>query len=230
MYCVHCGVKLADSERKCPLCGTMAYHPDIPRQVGKPLYPKDRMPGAEVHPKVLPVFVMLLFFLPLTITLLSDLRIHGGVTWSGYVVGGLLLGYVWIGLPLWFRKPNPVVFVPCGFAAAGLYLLYIDLATQGGWFLSFALPVTFGIGLIVTAVVTLMRYIHRGRLYILGGAVMALGVMVQLIEVLICITFQRSFVAWSSYSLLTALAIGGFLIYLAVSKAARETMERKLFI
>lgn len=230
MYCVKCGVALAASESKCPLCGTAVFHPEVSREAGEPLYPKDRIPAAEVHPKVLPVVVMILFVLPLLITLLSDLRINSTVTWSGFVIGGLLVGYVCVGLPCWFRKPNPVIFVPCGFAAATLYLLYIDLATGGSWFLSLAFPVTGGVGIIVTAVVTLLRYVHRGRLYILGGATMALGGMVMLIEFLICLTFDRGFVGWSLYSLVTALLLGGLMIYLAINKAARETMERKLFI
>ena len=30
MYCIKCGVELADSERVCPLCGTRVFHPDLP--------------------------------------------------------------------------------------------------------------------------------------------------------------------------------------------------------
>ena len=229
MYCVKCGVKLADSESKCPLCGTTAYRPQEAVDAN-PLYPKDRLPPTEVHPKVLPVTVMVLFLIPILVTLLSDLRINGRIVWSGFAVGGLLLAYEWLGLPLWFRKPNPVIFVPCGFAAAILYLLYIDLATAGGWFMTLAFPVAGGFGLIVTAVTVLLRYVRRGTLYILGGAVMALGAMAQLVEILICITFHRPFVGWSVYSLVTALLLGGLLIFLAINKNARETMERKLFI
>ena len=40
MYCVKCGVKLADSEKICPLCGTKAYHPDIERGEVNAIYPK----------------------------------------------------------------------------------------------------------------------------------------------------------------------------------------------
>ena len=29
MYCIQCGVKLADSQSACPLCGTVVFHPDI---------------------------------------------------------------------------------------------------------------------------------------------------------------------------------------------------------
>lgn len=34
MYCINCGVELADSETVCPLCGTRVFHPDMPRQQG----------------------------------------------------------------------------------------------------------------------------------------------------------------------------------------------------
>lgn len=29
MYCIKCGVKLADSEKKCPLCNTIVCHPEF---------------------------------------------------------------------------------------------------------------------------------------------------------------------------------------------------------
>ncbi len=144
MYCINCGVKLGDSEKKCPLCGVVPYHPDLPKVEGKPLYPANRYPATEVNSKVAQQVLLVLFLLTMVTTLLIDLRINGLVTWSGYVIGALGLTYVIAVLPGWFKKPNPVVFVPCGFVAAGLYLLYIDLATAGNWFLSFAFPVTGG--------------------------------------------------------------------------------------
>lgn len=231
MYCIKCGVKLAASEKKCPLCGTVPHHPDIPAEPVKPLYPADRYPAETVRPKVLQGAMLFLFLLPMVIVLLVDLQVGGAVTWAGYVIGALILAYLVIFLPLWFRKPNPVIFVPCDFAAVILYLLYISLATGGNWFLSFAFPVAGGIGLIVTAVVTLLRYIRRGRLYILGGATMALGAFMLLIEFLLVITFTHySFVGWSLYPLVALLLLGALMIYLAIDRSARETMERKLFV
>lgn len=230
MYCINCGVKLADSERKCPLCGTVPYHPELPRPEGKPLYPKDRCPATEVSPRAAQGILLILFLVPLLTTLLIDLRLHRAVTWSGYVMGALALTYIVAVLPGWFRRPNPVIFVPCDFAAVALYLLYIDLATGGGWFLSFAFPVVGGICLIVTAVVTLLRYLRGGRLYVLGGAALALGGMMLLMEFLLVITFDRSFVGWSIYPLAAMVLLGALLIYLAINRSARETMERKMFI
>lgn len=230
MYCANCGVRLADTEKKCPLCGTTAYHPEIPRQQAVPLYPENRYPVETVRPKVAQVIILILFLLPLVTTLMIDLQVDGRLTWSCYVAGALVLSYIVLALPGWFERPNPVIFVPCDFAAAGLYLLYINLATGGGWFLSFAFPIVGGVGLIVTAVVALLRYVRRGKLYIFGGACLAFGALTVLIEFLMVITFQRSFVGWSVYPLAALLAMGGFLLYLAVNRSAREMMERKLFV
>lgn len=231
MYCANCGVKLADTEKRCPLCGTAAFHPEVVRQDAEPVYPPYRYPVQQVSPRGLLIVVTALFLLPLLISLLCDLQINGRVVWSGYVIGALIVSYVMFVLPFWFRKPNPVIFVPCNFVTVGLYLLYIDLATGGSWFLSFAFPVVGFTGAVVTAVVTLLRYVRRGRLYIFGGAVLALGAFMPLMEFLIYVTFSLPrFVGWSLYPLIAMVLLGGTLIFLAISSRARESMERKFFI
>lgn len=230
MYCIKCGVELADSEQQCPLCGTVPYHPELARGPAEPMYPQNSYPAAKVSMKAALIVVTTLFLLPLLITMLCDLQINGTVTWSGFSMGALLLGYVLLVLPFWFRQPNPVVFVPCDFAAVGLYLLYIDMATGGSWFLSFGLPVVGTLGLIVTAVVTLLKYLRRGKLYVFGGAHIALGVFMPLMEFLINVTFHHPFKGWSFYPLTALVLVGGMLIFLAINRHARETMERKFFI
>lgn len=230
MFCAKCGVKLADTEKKCPLCGTRA-HPDVAQEAAQPLYPAGQNPPTQVNSKAVHVVAAVLFALPLLICLQTDLIITGAVTWSGYVAGALILSYVCLALPLWFRKPNPVIFVPCGFGAVAAYLLYIDLATGGGWFFGFALPVVAVLALIVTAVVTLMRYVPRGALYIFGGAFAALGLFMPVIGVLVNRTFfAGGFALWSLYPMTPLLLLGGLLIFLAICRPARQTMQRKFFI
>jgi len=232
MYCIKCGVKLGDGANPCPLCGTVPFHPDIREQEHENLYPESRYPADRLSPKgALIVVTTVLFLLPMVITLQCDLLINGSINWCGYVIGALMMIYVPVVLPYWFAKPNPVIFVPCSFAAIGLYLLYISLATGGKWFLSFAFPVVGAIGLIVTAVVTLVRYIYRGRLYIFGGAFIAGGAFMPVMEVLLDITFlQRGFQGWSLYPLATLVLLGLMLIFIAVYPPARESMERKFFL
>ena len=164
-----------------------------------------------------------------SICFMADLQRDGVINWFGYAAGGLLLGYVAFALPKWFKKPNPVIFVPCDFAAALLFLLYVNFETGGNWFLTYAFPITGAVALIVCAMVTLLYYLKRVRLYIWGGGLIAFGALMPLIEFLLKVTFNVRFIGWSIYPLIVLALLGGALIYLAIDASAREMMERKLF-
>ena len=230
MYCIKCGVKLSDSEKSCPLCGVRVWHPDLEQPKGENLYPKNRFPD-DRSTLLAQAIVSALFLLPMLVTPLCDMQFSGGITWSGYVIGALLLTYVVAVLPSWFKKPNPVIFVPCGFAAVALFLHYVNFTVGGSWFWTFALPLVGTLCGIVTAVVTLLRYVRGGRLYIFGGAFLALGASMLLMEFLINLTFGIGrFLAWSLYPLIVLCLIGGLLIFLAICSPARENLERKTFL
>ena len=232
MYCINCGVRLEDTEKVCPLCHTtVPFHPDIERKEAESLYPENKYPRREVSTGLTNIIVSTMFIIALVIPLLCDLQINARVTWSGFVVGALILGYVVMVLPFWFRRPNPVIFVPSGFAAAGLYLWYINYAVGGDWFLSFAFPVVGALGVVVTAVVTLVKYLRRGKLYIFGGASILTGALTFPMEILVNITFAKErFVFWSLYPMVALTIVGAMLIFLAICRPARESMERKIFI
>lgn len=231
MYCVNCGVKLADTENTCPLCGTAVFHPDIRRSQAEPLYPADRIPAPQVSSRGAQIIATGLFLIPMLICFQCDLLINRGITWSGFVIGALALGYVAFVLPQWFRRPNPVVFCGVNFLTAGLYLLYINFAVDGDWFLSFAFPVTGVVGLISTALVALIKYVRRGLLYIFGGGLIAMGAFMPLMEFLLCITFEPiRFYGWSLFPLTALVILGGMLIFLAINRRAREKMEKRFFI
>ncbi len=230
MYCVKCGVKLADTEKSCPLCQTPVYHPQLRQPPAKKLYPPAD-PKLRPASKGLPGLLTIFLLLPVILVLLIDRQISGGIVWSGYVIGALGLFYLAFVLPLWFQKPNPVIFVPAFFAALCLYLHYINFQSGGNWFLTFALPVTGLMGAMVSAVVTLVRYIKKGRLYIFGGATILLGIYMLPIEFMANFTFAiESLRWWSLYPLVVLTIFGGLMIYLAVSATARQTLERKFFI
>lgn len=232
MYCVKCGVKLGDAEKKCPLCNTVPFHPEIERKTTEASYPENSYPRQQqVSPLVALIIVSTMCLIPFIVTLLCDLQVNRSITWSGYVMGALIVGYVIFILPFWFKKPNPVVFVPCGFAVVGLYVAYINYACDGNWFLSFAFPLIGGVALVVTAVVVLVKYLKRGRLFVFGGAILALGAMSFPMEILINVTFGTDkFYFWSLYPISVSVILGGLLIFLAAYKPARELMERKFFV
>lgn len=232
MYCVKCGVELADSEKVCPLCGTRAFHPDMPPQQGQPPYPVDHRPHTEEVSRSGVLFLLtVLALLSAVLFILCDWRINGSIVWSGYAAGGVALLYILVVLPLWFRRPNPVIFVPVDFAAIALFLLYINFAVGGHWFLSFAFPVTGAIALLVTAVVTLMRYVPGGALYIFGGGLILTGGLNVLIEFLLHITFGiEGMFVWSIYPLTACVLLGVMLLVVAVCKPLRRSLHRKFFL
>ena len=229
MYCIKCGVQLADTEKKCPLCNTVVYHPEITQEKSKELYPARKMPKSQSGRAFVCGAVIILFMLPLIVTFFSDMQMDGQLDWFGYAAGALAMAYLIFALPMWFKNPNPVIFVPCDFAAGMLYLLYIDIVTDGGWFLRFAFPITLGFAVVTCTLITLLRYLRKGKLYVIGGSIAALGALIFMIESLIVVTFDIKFIGWSLYPFISLVLIGGLLIYLAMNSVAREKIERKIF-
>jgi len=232
MYCVRCGVELADSEEVCPLCNTVVFHPDIKRDAEDDLFPKGV--GDEVHTvsKRGALFLVTVAFALLgTILILCDIRISGEMSWSGYVIGSLALNYVIVVFPFWFRRANPVIMAPVDFLVLGLFLLYINLKTDGDWFLSFAFPLVGIIGATVTTVIALVKYIRRGYLYIAGGTFIFSGLISMLTEFFVYITFDRQrWFAWSIYPLLAGVVLGVTFIIIAICEPFRAKLEKKFFV
>ncbi|MBE6981526.1 MAG: hypothetical protein E7437_04290 [Ruminococcaceae bacterium] len=230
MYCVNCGVKLADTESRCPLCGVRAYHPDLSRTPADPLYPQDAGPH-EVDSHGLRIAVSAAFLLAALVCFLCDLQLSGGISWSGYAMGGILIAYSVFVLPGWFKAPNPVILIPCVFLLIHGYLLYISLITDGAWYLSFAFPVAGFVGVLATAVAGLLRYISKGAVYVIAGAVIALGAFMPLMGFLLNLTFfTPSFAFWSLYPGVSLVLAGLTLIFLALCRPARQAVKRNFFI
>lgn len=228
MYCANCGVKLADTEKRCPLCGTEAYHPDIERPEVAPLYPQDFVPKRELSKATIHIIILTLFLIPILVTLYSDFYVTRTITWSAYVIFSLLIVYVIFILPFWFKKPSPAVFVPIDFLVIELFLHYVNYVTGGDWFLSFAFPVVTYLGLIVTATCVLIYYLKKGHLYVIGGFFVALGLFMDIIELFIMITFKLDFDGWSLYPMIPLVLIGLGMIAIATSRSARAMLARKL--
>lgn len=229
MYCMNCGVKLGDGEEKCPLCGLRAYHPDIPREVGAPLYPKE-WTAPKVEESGWRYLLTLSFVLAITACLLTDIFVAHAVTWSALVMASLAAGYVIFVLPLWFRRPNPMIFLPMDLAAAELLLLFINCFVGGHWFLSFAFPVTALYGGLLLGTVALVKYVRRGWFYLLGGVCIAWGCSTMLLEFFEHITFGTRMFLWSLYPTAVFSAIGLFWILAGIIRPLGNALRKRIFL
>lgn len=230
MYCIKCGVELADSEVVCPLCGTKVYNPDLPRTLKDAPYPPNKEKEKKLSNKGLMLIITFLFTAIIAQLIICEFSIPSSRSWAGYSIFALMLGYVIIVLPMWFKNPNPVIFVPCDFAAILAYLLYIDLMVGGKWFLRFAFPAVGIYALISTCVVTLCKYVRKGYLYIFGGTLIVHGIYMVLLEILINKTFNLSTsFHWSIFPLVGCFILGIGLIVIAINKPIQNALKKKFF-
>lgn len=230
MYCIKCGAKLSEGQTLCPICETKVYHPDFIIKEEN-TYPKIPFESEEFNRKGLLFVVTMLFLIPLILPVLLELGWRSTVSWSGYASGGTLILYVAFVLPLWFKKPNPVIFVPSTFALIIGLLMFICYKTEGNWFMSFAFPVTGSLGLIISAAIAVIYYVKKGYLYTIGAMSMALGLWTVLLEWDIRSTFDVYTPFYWSLAPLTVLSIIGImLIIIAIVKPIREQLRRIFFI
>ena len=227
MYCVKCGVELHESLSECPLCGTVVYYPE--KKVAPAPYPEYVEQRETVSRRGVYFIITVAFLIAAVISVIADYNLGPHSRWSGYVVGGLALGYEVFILPGWFKRPSATVFIPCHFASAAAYLLYVCIVTGGEWYLSLALPVVGAVALITSSVYVLCHYLRRGYLYIAGGACLSVGLLAVMIEMLIDTTFGiHGMLFWSPYPLAAFTLIGLMLFILAIVKPFREAMKKRL--
>ena len=228
MYCVKCGVKLTDGAESCPLCGTPVWNPASGPE--RELYPcnypeqlfNERIPALA--------FITVVLCAICLSCLIACLKTFGSVAWSGYVMLGIAAVYVMAFLPMWFRHPHPLIFVPVGFAAACVYLLYINEIAGGHWFLSFAFPAVMLVCVLTTGTIALYRYVKKGKLIITGGLLIAIGGASMLLELFQHITFGTEMFTWSLYSVSAFGVFGAFLILAGLIPHWRDYLERKFFL
>jgi len=143
-YCVHCGVELDASLKKCPLCSTPVLDPNtIPYYEATSPYPPSKGQVEQVKRKdVAIVITSLLITTSVTCILLNKLAFPQ-VNWSLIVVGTCMLTWVFCIPIMIYRKLSPYLSVLFDGAMVAVYLYMISLLTSGNaWYLRLALPVT----------------------------------------------------------------------------------------
>ena len=227
MYCVRCGVKLQEGVEACPLCGTPVWNPEeTPREKTYPnnlptLYSERNLPAV--------IGMTVLCAAACVAMLVSNLALYGVLEWGGYALGGILLFYVLVILPGWFRKPKWEILIPADHAAIALFTLYVCSKTGGSWFLSFAFPLIGISCLLITGLYTLLKHVRGGKPYILGGFLVALGGMTMLIEFFAHITFGDPMFRWSLYTASTFCVAGLFLLLAGIIRPLRVAMRKHFF-
>ncbi len=231
MYCVKCGVKLAEGVKTCPLCATPVWCPDEAGEKEERTSYSRRYPVISRQERLTAMAALTAVLLAAMLACLSIcLNMTGRVGWSFYVIVGTAAFYFAFLLPLWFRKPHPMVFVPVSFASVCLLLLLLSGYTGGHWFLTFAFPLTLLLAALTIGALALYRYVKKGTLFITGGLLMACGGACLLAEFFEHLTFGTDMFTWSVYAAVVFFLFGGFFILAGMIQPLKEHLQRKFFI
>lgn len=159
-YCVNCGVELNSNEKRCPLCSTPVINPNIDEKKSD-ISPYPNTSELIVERKIkrtTALLITIILFVPLLVCPLCDYLISGNISWSQYVIFGIVLGWVLIVPPILLHHDAVLKSAWLDFFAitAFLYLTNEITTPQIPWFKNLALPI---ISLIMVAFILVMLLI-----------------------------------------------------------------------
>lgn len=233
-YCVNCGVELADTERVCPLCGTEVINPRAPwTPPDNPYFSeKHETAPSAISRRFIANIICALLLVPLFVTMACDIVASNTISWSLYVIGGVLLGAVCLILPMYFKRYIIPVFVTIDAISVALYLYLIEQLSGGNWFLPLALPLCIASCGFSILWATLFKN-HKVTTLLVRIAVIlfTLGVFIVLIELIInAYNGQQFTLKWSQYVLIPCSSLTLSLLLIDSNKKLKEAMRRRLFL
>lgn len=144
-YCVNCGVELNSNEKRCPLCSTPVINPNIDnKKVDLPPYPsKSEFIIERKIKRTTVLLISIILFVPFLICPLCDFLVTGNISWSLYVILGILLGWILIVPPIIIKHD---VIIKCSwldFLSVVLFLYLINkiVPTSVDWFNTLSMPI-----------------------------------------------------------------------------------------
>ena len=231
-YCVHCGVKLGDGERKCPLCMTPVFDPAEPEQPSAPRSYPVRTPEQQLkrNKQFLLVMAALMLAAPALLCLVIDLLISGGITWSAYASSALILLFAAVSVPIWADRHQVYVVVGMSFLCLNAYLFLVErISDSGTWFFPIALPAITLFALMLTVIILLYRKQVFNKLTLIAASFAAVAIECVAIEwLLAAANGSKGGFVWSPFVLAPCMFIFLALIFINYNRAVREEVRRRM--
>lgn len=230
-YCVNCGVKLAESEKICPLCETAVHNP---RSTGEEEayapYPP-RVETQKINRSFIAVLRLLILLVPIVVTFVCDLLGDFRIDWSLYVTGGALTLYVFVFVPMFFRENLVYLFIAMDVIAVCLYLALIFYLTAGmRWYLITALPIAFATGTLVDCATLIFRIKRLRALPKYAILCYMLCVYFVVLEIILEFAFYgRILLQWCWYANAPLALLGALLFIVNGKEGLVDELRRRLF-
>ncbi len=230
-YCVNCGVKLAESEMLCPLCETPVVNPSAADgQAGYTPYPP-RVDTHQVNTSFIAFLGFLILLIPMVVTFVCDLLTDFSINWSLYVSGAAVMLYVFVFVPMFFKRPRVYLFIAMDGCAVALYLALIAGITRGmSWYLPMALPVTLATGVLVGCATLIFRIKRLRMLPKYAILCYMLSVYFVVLDIILELAFYGYFLMqWSWYAIAPLVLLGALLFIVNGKEGVVDELRKRLF-
>lgn len=231
-YCVHCGVKLGEAEEKCPLCNTERCDPKEPfdESVPKPYPVRTPEQSLRINRRYAVGLLSALLLIPAGLCLLFD-GINGGITWSVYPAGVLLLIWIAIAVPLLMRKHRlySTILITGTTLAAYLYMLE-SLSGVHGWFLPIVLPSLAAAIAMLCFTVWLIRSKRVRILHIEAVILVEIGLLCGMVEALIIQSGHAVHYTWSLFVIMPCFFLALLLYIVSRNGALSSELKRRFHL
>ncbi len=233
-YCVNCGVKLAASEQKCPLCNTVVINPnETGENKREEAYSKryEDYPVRKINIKYLTQIILAVIAVGVIVQTLCDFLISFNLSWSLYAIGafGLLVCFA---LPVLTKFKSPYIATMIDLVALALYIYMIALMTKGElWYFEFYLPLHILTSVYIWCMVIFLRKKRRNFFRAGGISLLFVCFLLILIELLLDIFIVGEvYLIWSLCCAPLLIAIATLLLVIAARPKLREEMSRRLYM
>ena len=230
-YCVHCGVKLDPSLKKCPLCNTPVIDPnEIKNFTPLPPFPEKRAETEQVKSKDV---LILLSIALLTISITSgalNFMFFPTTPWSLLIIGFCIILWIAFAPKLLLSKIPIYISLLLDGIAVALYLYFISCVTVSkNWLYGLGFPILILVTLLMILFAFLMRNVSSSMLASALYAYLLIPVLCIGIELLICIYREQTLkISWSAIVAAPCIVVSIILITILSKKRLREAVRRRL--
>ncbi len=217
-YCSRCGVELDEYVAVCPLCFTPVAQQRNSKPPKKTVFPDKAIPEKDkgvlrfLAWEIVSVSLLTAFL----IVALTNIITSFGVTWARYPLASIVLIWLLATFPLLLPK-KPLLISVFSACAIMLFLVLVDLMDNGAidWFYYIALPISFMLIVVTSAVVTACIKAKTKGANIAAFILFGVGIITGGLDMILHFALTGTIgLTWSLFVIIPILFTGIFLLYI----------------
>lgn len=231
-YCVNCGVELADSEKRCPLCDTLVINRTNPwKEPKEKPYPEEFERMRSIDKKSAAVISALVALIPTLICIITDILVSSGISWSLYVFGAFASIYVYVVVPFLMGSERIYFSIGICFIATSVYIALISgLSGDFSWYPTIGLPLTISAFFGVLLSTFIIRAVSIPKLYRGACLFILVGLLCIGVEIIINRFLNLNRISWSLLVLIPCVIFALIMVVCEKVQKLKDELSKKFYL